>query len=537
MAVIYLVFYKNWMWTLQNIKVPFLQFTLTSEFKIILTIICTAIILFMVKSFINKSGLFRQLKKIEIKNLVGIEIFDSSTDSSFDRYLNEVVYLFEKSTADAIVFEDLDRYETLLIFEKLREINYLVNINAKKTIRFFYLIKDDIFTSTDRSKFFDFIIPVVPVVDITNSSGMLLKLLKNAGLSGDVNKQLINDLSFYIDDMRLLTNIVNEYQVYKKVIKMMPDHENSSNQFAMIVYKNLFPKDFHALQSGCGYVYTVFKQKEKLCEKKEKALVAKKNQIVEDIKISEKSILKNIDELNAIYFPLNEQVLQIDDEEINQEIDRVELIRKIINSTKSVYVRDGYSKKLLVVQDLITKMTEMAEYQARFNEIQLLSVEAKEELEKTIKKISNEIDLLSTKRLKEFISSDEESSIFWKEVNEVYKSNNEDMSSILTDRNYELIKYLILHGYLNENYEVYCSYFYSNDLSLRDRNFIMSVYNGKKIAPNYILESPKKVLENINPSSFMLEYVNLVKIRYRKPKRRFTQNMVFNIRKQLREWI
>ena len=48
-------------------------------------------------------------------------------------------------------------------------------------LRFFYLIRDDVFTASDRSKFFDFIIPVVPFVDASNSCDQLLERFEKAG--------------------------------------------------------------------------------------------------------------------------------------------------------------------------------------------------------------------------------------------------------------------------------------------------------------------------------------------------------------------
>ena len=45
-----------------------------------------------------------------------IEIFEQSNDSYFDKYLNEVLYLFDNSDTDVVVFEDMDRYNTNQIF-------------------------------------------------------------------------------------------------------------------------------------------------------------------------------------------------------------------------------------------------------------------------------------------------------------------------------------------------------------------------------------------------------------------------------------
>ena len=96
-----------------------------------------------------------------------IEIFEESDDSYFDKYLNEVLYLFENVDADVIVFEDMDRFNAKKIFERLREVNTLANIQLqkenKKILRFFYLLRDDFFISKDRTKFFDYFVPVVNI--------------------------------------------------------------------------------------------------------------------------------------------------------------------------------------------------------------------------------------------------------------------------------------------------------------------------------------------------------------------------------------
>lgn len=95
-------------------------------------------------------------------------------------------YKFERLTP--IDNMDLDVYEEAIdngIFERLREVNTLANIQLnkenEKVLRFFYLLRDDIFDSKDRTKFFDYIIPVVPVVDSSNSYDQFISQLKSAG--------------------------------------------------------------------------------------------------------------------------------------------------------------------------------------------------------------------------------------------------------------------------------------------------------------------------------------------------------------------
>ena len=229
--------------------------------------------LYFIKIQKNKN-VFRKL------NLQGneIEIFEESDDSYFDKYLNEVLYLFENADADVIVFEDMDRFNANRIFERLREVNTLANIQLqkenKKVLRFFYLLRDDIFTSKDRTKFFDYIIPVVPVVDGSNSYDQIISHFKKSSLFEKFDESFLQGLSLYIDDMRLLKNIYNEFVVYFNRLNIT--ELDCNKMLAIIAYKNLFPRDFADLQLNQGFVYTLFNKKMSLlmikCLKSEKAL-------------------------------------------------------------------------------------------------------------------------------------------------------------------------------------------------------------------------------------------------------------------------
>ena len=73
--------------------------------------------------------LYTLIKKQSCKNLFKklsvqgneIEISeDGNNESCFDKYLNEVLYLFEQADVDVIVFEDIDRFEINNIYICLR---------------------------------------------------------------------------------------------------------------------------------------------------------------------------------------------------------------------------------------------------------------------------------------------------------------------------------------------------------------------------------------------------------------------------------
>src|SRR5690606_32039 len=66
-------------------------------------------------------------------------------------------------------------------------------------------------------------------------------------------------ISLYIDDMRILKNIYNEFLVYKSRLNTI--ELNFNKLLALVTYKNIFPRDFSELQLSTGFVYTLFNKK------------------------------------------------------------------------------------------------------------------------------------------------------------------------------------------------------------------------------------------------------------------------------------
>lgn len=79
-------------------------------------------------------------------------------------------------------------------------------------------------------------------------------------LAKDFGDEYIKDIAIYLSDIRLLKNCENEYKVYKSVNEKVFDKLNSSaceKIFTLILYKNLYPKDFQRLTKRDGFLYTV----------------------------------------------------------------------------------------------------------------------------------------------------------------------------------------------------------------------------------------------------------------------------------------
>jgi hypothetical protein len=239
--------------------------------------------------------------QIRRKLISKLKIFENEIDMSssacevsyFDKYLDEIIYILNKSQLDYIVFEDIDRYDDNLILNKLKELNSIYNKkhrkNNPKPIKFFYLIKDEIFESKDRTKFFDYILPIVPVMDNANSLGKIEQIFKKRNIRKDFSITFLDTLSLYLDDIRLIKNICNEYIIYKTKIAHNDSEFKNENLLAIIVYKNMFPADFSLTRLGLGQgvvhriIDSLEKQKNKYCQEEIQKIDDKINHLKQDV--------------------------------------------------------------------------------------------------------------------------------------------------------------------------------------------------------------------------------------------------------------
>ena len=220
-----------------------------------------------------------KLKVLKLPAGTGIES-ERDSESVFNRHLDEIVYFFEVTKYRVIFFEDLDRLDEPNIFVRLRELNTLLNNSdtiSKKPVVFVYAVRDDLFGKGDRTKFFDFIIPVIPIINTTNSREVLLEWLRhiraNDPYKCEIPEEFMMDIAPYIDDMRMVYSICNDYLIYRRTLRKsaaitLADHKI----FAMMLFKNLYPQDFAAIQAEQGIIKDVFSAKPSFREKKEKEL-------------------------------------------------------------------------------------------------------------------------------------------------------------------------------------------------------------------------------------------------------------------------
>ncbi|HEL2594003.1 TPA: DNA-binding protein [Streptococcus suis] len=453
-----------------------------------------------------------QLKRRLIKNLSfrganisgDIEVFQSEEDSYFDKYLDDVLYLFDNCQSDIVIFEDIDRFETNLIFEKLREINTLVNNKRKdgKKLLFIYLIKDDMFTSQDRTKFFDFIIPIIPVITSSNSGEKLGEILTNLGESHSVSKTLLKQVAIYIDDMRLAYNICNEFVLYKNNLFSQKENDNnklnlsSDKIFAIIVYKNIFPKDFSLLQKDSGFVHQLFSKIDNLRQRNLDKKSAEIEKIEEKIISSEQEFSRNKLELYSTYLkvPEGRVAIRVNGKTESQFPNRLDFIREILSEDAEIEsVKADYYSQLNGRKEELEDIFPMNDISFQERLSALDNQNHLNELNSNLEKLREEYGNIKSEKLSVLINRH-----FFDTIMEEYSYLKKEKNS--------LIMHLLRNGYIDESFPDYITYFYPNSLKKQDKEFLNAVQGEIELDWDYSLIEVAEVNERLDDSDFTRIY-------------------------------
>lgn len=452
-------------------------------------------------------GFIKHLSLKSDKIETDIEVFsnENSKVSYFDRYLDDVIYLFKQSKADVIVFEDIERFNDSRIFEKIKELNIVINRKRKvcgeSKLVFFYLVRDDLFESQERTKFFDFIIPVVPVVTASNSHEMLKQVLTDMGEYLSLDKSFLFNISLYLDDMRLINNICNEYLTYKEALNSLPlDYEKL---FSMVVYKNIFPKDFSLLQKNQGYLYELLHSKDEQLEKRKKELSEKIQLLEKDIENAQEEHLQNEVELYGSIFqiPIGKKVIKVNGKSQEKFPSYHEFIMELlkedskITSFSTFYNAHYNQNSIEETLDSVFPNNNDSKFQERLkiikNKRELSSLNEK------LESLQNEFYELDKFRLFDIYASSEQIEDFHNKYSQSMKNNPQ----------FDIIFFLIRNAYIDETYQDYLTYFYGNTITKEEKEFIVNVISGRDGNYDISLTNINEIVNQLDLKNYKYSYV------------------------------
>ena len=463
---------------------------------------------------------YGRLKRVKYKEFeVALSDKESKSVPSnlINKFLNEVLYFFECSKIDLVIFEDLDRLKCELnennaeksnglpLLVKLRELNTLINNSSKckRKVTFIYAVKDDYFSdSEERAKFFDFILPIVPAINPNTAAEKLKDSLKKLDLRMTLSPSFVNEIAVYIPDMRTLTNTVNEYALMYKHLFDQDDRLSEKivkeNLFALCLYKNLYAADYARLQVRKGGLIACLVDMEELNNKVDK-IIDKKIELKEkQIEFIDSEFLKDFEELKAVlehkarltprggYVP-NLQL--IGNLKTFENVDFNCLQHPVYTNSSVSFQNAAVEKQEFVDRELALKNKVDNKRNLILSEIDKLKIERKKSKHRSLRSV-----------VLQDISIWNKGSDYCISKLETYRKA-ENTSNFEVDQATEYLLFLIRRGYIDENYMDYISPHALGSLSANDIAFIRKIRAGE-ICYDYKLDDVKSVISNLADKDF-----------------------------------
>lgn len=454
-----------------------------------------------------------RIVKIEARGLK-LEASKNEDVSVFNKYLDEIIYIIQSNKYDYILFEDLDRLENSdRLFLKIRELNMLINESdtfkrRNRVVRFIYAIRDDVFSRDLRTKCFDYIVSVVPVVDHYNVLDYLIRRYEKDGLFKTVDVAVLEQLLSNVAGLRELKNIVNEYTLFEKSLRVhMSEDADKYEQklLAVIIYKNLYPDDFASVYSKKGLFYSVFKNKKLFYDDLTMDLRSESEEAQREMDDARKSIIK----VRRHYLDLMNkdiEVTKLIKDGYDYTLEQVATRDNLFNLFESdgfdryTYYEEGSDYEHKSDYDFVFEDLEGEGYYADVSDFQNTYRRLNDKrirLEKKIKVIENtalreliiEIGTAKTKTILAQICNQEYSG-------DDKKSQAEKMDMIDT------LHSMLLGGYITENYYLYISKFYEGTTSESDFQFVNAILQGAERPYDYKLNNPKAIMGKFRVEDF-----------------------------------
>ncbi|MEQ1726604.1 MAG: hypothetical protein HOP24_08215 [Sideroxydans sp.] len=427
-----------------------------------------------------------------------IEFDEDRGDSILNKHLDEILYFFEKTKFDVVVIEDLDRFDEVDIFVKLRELNTLINNSEQiaRKIVFIYAIKDDVFKDANRTKFFDFIIPIIPVINTSNSGDVLLKKLSDSFAKDEIQETFVSDITLYIEDMRMLKNIYNEFVLYKNKLCSVGGIELPLEKLlGFIVYKNKYPNDFAKLNSNEGMVAEIFKKKRILIERSTHSLNTEIDKLKMELAQINAETLNDVKDLRRTYLAaIFEMLPNLQYLSINNTQKRVadfldETLFKQLQAQSQIpyYVfNNNYPQNSnLTFKSIEEHLGTRGPYSQRELLINKKGNGRIEEIKKNIAALNEKVRDIKSSSLKGLIDAFPTEDFFDGPI-----------------KDEKLLTYLIRTDYINENYHDFISFFYEGSITRNDQEFLLSIKNQEPLEFTHTLVKIDAVIKRLSRTDY-----------------------------------
>lgn len=338
---------------------------------------------------------------------------------------------------------------------------------------------------------------------------MVLKQGKRLDLEKRLDRQFLREVSRYLNDLRLIQNIFNEYAIY--IANLETDGENlldANKLLAILIYKNFYPRDFEHLHRGIGNLATILNYQDKLIALGENRCRAELTDLEEKLEAAELQTPSDLRELRQIYamaliekIPLNFYRVSltnsgpwiaspnlVDHDSFQEFIEASYLLCHHFNNGQQRQLDNSKLQSEVHSQKSYTQREEEIEHKASNN---------KNEMLRKIHNLKLEIAKLRTTRLKELLRLNAN------HMHDIFETFGE---------NGELARFLVLEGYIDDTYYQYTSLFHSGRLSPHDNKFLIQIRAFITPEPDFSIDNPKEVIAAMRDEDFRQSYTLNIKL-------------------------
>ena len=445
------------------------------------------------------------IKRLEVNGAgvgeLGIELPDKPSFSILNHNVSTIINFFAATKFSTVIFEDIDRFNDLCIFTKLRELNLLLNNSKqikekKKPIRFIYALREELFKDEkSKVKFFDFVIPIIPRINASNSRTELLSFLQECGedTKDESLKRFVKEISPYISDMRLLKNICNEYYTYKEQII---DITSTNELLGLIVFKNFFPKDFALMHDERGMMWKFLAKKKEAQERLAKDIDDKINALRHEIDCINGEKLTDINQLQLLYYATLMREFHPNDDQVRYNGQWWQ-VSSIIHANNWFEVlrqggmyRNRYGSNQIQWADIEKETDPNCTYDEHVKRIESRQNGRIENIKQEIQGLKERRLTIKRKTIQELMG---EGVLKEDEIKAIIQESSKDRQDA------ELVVLLLKSGYLNEKYYYNISIFHEVDgvNSIQDYLFEIGVTRGDDPDWETKLKAPKALIESL----------------------------------------
>lgn len=434
------------------------------------------------------------LFSIDGLTLKGGKLETTHHGSVLHKNIDEIIYCFERSSIDVVVIEDLDRFGIHDVFTRLREINFIIKQSpqVKRPVYFVYALRDEMFVVGEKTKFFDLIVPVIPVINSENSQEKMMELLnlrtfKLRPLGEFLDRRLVETVCYYIDDLRLVKNIVNEFDMFSNILASSLELE-PDKLFAIVVIRNLHPAAYADLVKRRGAIYGVIKGLDAWKAKQKSAYATQIDESRRERDDRASEMANNVSELRAyVWFTLlrlNEtdtvtHVVIDGDRYTQRQFVTDEVFDRFINQAGPIAMLalDQYGRLVRASSRNVTtaELLKASSYNKRHALLGRRLTTIADEIA-AAQRQSDQINRMSFK------------SAVKKGYGEVVRNNLPGL---------DVVSYLMQHGFLDADYTDYLGYFYEGSLTPDDKELILSLRRGVLPEVSRSVDNPNNVLEKL----------------------------------------